>query len=272
MLADSQIKQFYSEGYTIVRDVIPQTKLPEYREAYERMVEKVRAHPGREKYNTRLIQGNDKVCWGCDFLLHPDLYEPAFTDYLNNRKLLTSLGSILGDDLRISGLKAIWSPVRANYDLGWHRDGPKDIYSEDGTQAYIQFNTALYHDESFRLVPGSHLRPLTEEEDTKYRSVEDITNQLVCMLEPGDAMFMHAAVLHRGKASSSTKRRTLHYIIASSDYEVGTKRLNQFKGWYDEMRLDEKLEPAAKKLFDNFFAWQGKTFDDHYYPGLNYKN
>jgi ectoine hydroxylase-related dioxygenase (phytanoyl-CoA dioxygenase family) len=280
MLTEGQLQQFCEDGYVVVKNVIPESKLQEYREAYERMVEKVRTNANPETYNTRLIKSIsdssassddpriDMECWGCDFLLHPDLYEPAFTDYLNNEKLLSSLSSILGNDLRISGLKAIWSPVSIDYDLKWHRDGAKHIYSNDGTQPFIQFNTALYRDESFRLIPGSHRRPLTEQEDAECgTSVALLPGELICILEPGDAMFMHAAVLHRGKAPASTKRRTLHYIIARSDFHVGTKRLFQFKGWYETLRLDEKLAPTAKKLFERFFAWEGKTFDDHYYPG-----
>ncbi|MBW7453307.1 phytanoyl-CoA dioxygenase family protein, partial [Paenibacillus sepulcri] len=173
MLTEEQLDQWYEEGYCIVKDVIPQGELPKYREAFERMVTKVRANPSRERYNTRLVKNIDRKnpnaiseleSWGCDFLLHPDLYEPAFTDYLNNEKLLSSLSSILGSDLRVEGLKALWSPERVDYDLFWHRDGLKEIYSEDGSQKHLQFNTALYRDDSFRLVPGSHRRPLTDAE------------------------------------------------------------------------------------------------------------
>jgi ectoine hydroxylase-related dioxygenase (phytanoyl-CoA dioxygenase family) len=280
MLTEDQVKQFYEEGYVVVKNVIPESKLQEYRDAYERMVEKVRANPSREKYNTRLIKHiaknqtdvSETECWGCDFLLHPDLYEPAFTDYLNNEKLLSALGSILGDDLRVEGLKAIWSPVNITYDLFWHRDGLKEVYSEDGSQKHIQFNTALYHDESFRIVPGSHRRPLTEEELAQVRNGgADLPGQLICTLEPGDAMFMHSMALHRGMTPYTTKRRTLHYILARADLTVGTNLLKQYKGWYEEQKLGENLAPTAKKLFERMFAWEGNTKNDDWYPNLPYK-
>lgn len=280
MLTEEQIRMWYEDGYVVVKNVIPEADLPAYRAAYERMVEKVRANPSRERYNTRLIKhiAKDKPdvdegeCWGCDFLLHPDLYEPAFTDYLNNEKLLSALSSILGDELRVEGLKAIWSPVSVDYDLFWHRDGLKEIYSEDGSQKHIQFNTALYPDDSFRIVPGSHRRPLTEEELAQVRKgVADLPGQVICKLEPGDALFMHSMALHRGKAASTAKRRTLHYILSRKDHPVGTNLLKQYKGWYEEQQLDRQLAPTAKLLFENMFGWEGRTKNDDWYPNLPYK-
>lgn len=281
MLTKEQLDQWYEEGYCVVRNVIPQEELPKYREAFERMVAKVRANPSRERYNTRLVKSIDRKnpneiseleSWGCDFLLHPDLYEPAFTDYLNNEKLLSALSSVLGDDLRVEGLKALWSPEGVDYDLFWHRDGLKEIYSEDGSQKHLQFNTALYRDDSFRLVPGSHRRPLTETELAQVRKgVDDLPNQKICVLEPGDVLFMHSMVLHRGKAPRTDMRRTFHYILARTDHPIGTKLLNQYKGWYEEQRLDEKLAPTARKLFRNFLSWEGRTINDDWYPNLPYK-
>jgi hypothetical protein len=192
-------------------------------------------------------------------LLHPDLYEPEFTDYLNNEKLLSSLASILGKDLRVAGLKAIWSPIHVDYDLIWHRDGPDDIYSEDGSQPHIQFNTALNRDESFRVIRGSHLRPLTELEQAQARvGVEPLPDEVQCVLEPGDVLFMHSKTFHRGRALIGSNRRTLHYIISRTDNPVATSDLLNYRKWYDALLLDGKLAPTAKKLFDNFFSWEGK--------------
>ncbi|MFC0333424.1 phytanoyl-CoA dioxygenase family protein [Paenibacillus sepulcri] len=279
MLTEDQKRTYYEDGVLVIKDMIPSEKLLNYRDAYERMVEKVRAHPNaKEEYNARLIGGKtntespteeeQKEIWGADWLLHPDLYEPEFTDYLENEKLISALQCLLGPDLELYGLKALWSPVNITYDLYWHRDGKQDSYSTDGgiPPGWLQWNTALYREESFHVVKGSHRRPLSEEESTIYGTTKPVANQEVLVLEPGEALFMHQAVLHRGKALSTSKRRAFHYIVARTDFAVGTRRLRQFKEWYDQLNLGQKLGPISKPLFENFFAWEGRTFDDNTYP------
>ena len=280
MLTEVEKKQYYDNGFLILRNMISQNDLPRYQAAFERMVEKVRAYPGRDEYNTRIIgrqnpktgtrsgtSSDELEYWGADWLLHPDLYEPEFTEMLDNERLISSLQCFLGNDLEIYGIKALWSPVKVTYDLDWHRDGDRDTYSQDGVPpGWLQFNTALYREECFRAVPGSHLRPLTDEENAKYGTTEYITHQEICVLEPGDCLFMHQAILHRGMAAPSPKRRSLHTILARTDFAVGTRRLQQFKTWYEEQNLAAKMGPMGRKVFENFFAWEGRTFDDKEYP------
>ena len=101
MLTEEQIRSFYEDGYTVVKNVIAEKELPYYREAFERMVAKVQAKPIRE-YGTRYLseknnQGNldepesrKRETWGCNALLHPDLYEKAFTDFIDKEHLLSA--------------------------------------------------------------------------------------------------------------------------------------------------------------------------------------
>ncbi|MBW7453290.1 phytanoyl-CoA dioxygenase family protein [Paenibacillus sepulcri] len=276
MLTEEEIERYKEDGILVLKGMVPPEKLPEYRNAYERMVEKVQADPDRrKKYGARFIgktnnhsheldEASKAECWGADFLLHPELYEPVFTDYLENERLINSVKSLLGPDIGLYGLKAIWSPASVTYDLRWHRDGRQDVYSTDGgiPPGWLQFNTALYREESFRVVRGSHRRPLTDEENARYGTVEEVAGEEVCALEAGDVMFMHQAVLHRGRADASSRRRALHYILARTDFSVGRRRLEQFKGWYENLGLEEKLGPSSKLLFENFFSWKDKAFDD----------
>ncbi|MBW3622271.1 MAG: phytanoyl-CoA dioxygenase family protein [Armatimonadetes bacterium] len=255
-LTEEQVRQFYDDGYVAVRNVVSEADLPRYRAAYERMVEKVKANPSKE-YGTRIMNGET---WGCNSLLHPDLYEPEFTDYLENETLLSALASILGEDLRVEGLKAIWSDEHMEYDLIWHRDGPDEVYTPDGSQKHIQFNTALYPDKSFRLIPGSHRRPLTEEEQAQSRTGRGpLPGEIVAELEPGDVLFMHSHAFHRGKTEPGVFRRTLHTILARTDKPSNADDLVKYRRWYDALGLDDKLSPTVKRLFDNYFSWEGRV-------------
>jgi ectoine hydroxylase-related dioxygenase (phytanoyl-CoA dioxygenase family) len=249
-LTQEQVQQFYEQGYVVVRKVIADDDIPRYRAAYERVVEKVKANPS-PIYGTRLMKGET---WGCNPLLHPDLYEPEFTEHIGSPILLAALRSILGEELRVAGLKAIWSDVHMEYDLIWHRDGPDDAFTPDGSQEHIQFNTALYPDSCFRLIPGSHRRPLTEQELAQSRTgVASLPGELVASLEPGDALFMHSLLFHRGKAEIGTFRRTLHTILARADKPASLDDVERQRAWYHEQGLDQKLSPVVQQLFTAFF-------------------
>lgn len=259
MLTEEQVQAFYDEGYVVVRGIVAEGDLPHYRAAYERMVEKVAANPSKE-YGTRIMNGET---WGCNALLHPDLYEPAFTDFLDNEKLLSALSSILGPDLRVAGLKAIWSPATVEYDLIWHRDGPNEDYSLDGSQPHIQFNTALYPDASFRLVPGSHRRPLTDAELAQARTgTGPLPGETVCALEPGDALFMHSKTFHRGQCPAGTLRRSFHTILSRTDKPISADELAKYRRWYDALGLEGTLPPRVQRLFDNMLAWEGRGAEE----------
>lgn len=253
-LTQEQRQQFYQEGYVIVRNVIAHDDLPRYRAAYERMVEKVKQKPSPE-FGTRLMKGET---WGCNALLHPELYEPEFTEHITHPRLLAALRAILGPELRVAGLKAIWSDPGMEYDLIWHRDGPDEVYTPDGSQAHIQFNTALYPDQSFRLVPGSHRRPLTPEEQAQARTgVGPLPGELVAAIEPGDALFMHSHAFHRGKSERGVLRRTFHTILAQADKPSPAADVEKHRQWYQALGLENTLEPAARLLFDAYFSSAG---------------
>lgn len=259
-LTDQEKKQFVEEGYVVLRGIIPQDQLGRYRVEFERTVETVRANPKKE-YSVGFF-GDDKSkreTWRSNALLHPDLYQPIYTDFLDSERLLTSVESIVGRGVRIGGLKALWSPETVEYDLIWHRDGNDDDYVPDGSQDYLQFNVAINPDDSFRMVPGSHRRPLTEVERAACRrSTGPLPGELVAKLEPGDVLFMHSRALHRGKASPQSNRRSLHYTLSSAAKPVKQPVIDEHRRWYNELGLAGRLSPQVQALFDNLFAWDGR--------------
>jgi hypothetical protein len=113
-------------------------------------------------------------------------------------------------------------------------------------------------------VPGSHRRPLTEEEQQACanRSTAPITGELVCELDAGDVMFMHSRALHRGKASPDDHRRSLHYTLSSADKPVKQDVIDQHREWYDQLDLGSKISPQVQALFDNLFKWSGRELSE----------
>jgi len=264
-LTQDQLRQFREEGYVVLRGVMEPDRLDTFREQMERLVETVNANPKKE-YNPGFVYSDDKSrkeAWRSNALLHPDLFQPVVTDFLDSPGLLSAVRDVIQDDLRIGGLKALWSPKSLEYDLDWHRDGPNDSYVPDGSQDYLQFNAALYHDASFRMVPGSHARPLTEAEEAECRhGTGPLPGEIVAELDPGDVLFMHSRALHRGKASPDSRRRSLHYTLSAASKPVKQEVIDQHREWYDTLDLGSKISPQVQALFDNLFQWDGKELTE----------
>lgn len=94
---------------------------------------------------------------------------------------------------------------------------------------HIQYNIPLVNDASFELVPGSHLRPRTEEEmrllQVDERS-DGLPGAVVLELEKGDVVFYNHNLIHRGLYrcldEGGRERFTLHGSI--SDAAAGNER------------------------------------------------
>jgi hypothetical protein len=82
---------------------------------------------------------------------------------------------------------------------------------------YVQWNIALYDDDVFWLVPGSHKQPSDEEQ--RRQLLKDPTAQLKggipIALEAGDGVVYPNVVLHWGSFYSTRLRRTLHLSFRS---------------------------------------------------------
>ncbi|MCC5828453.1 MAG: phytanoyl-CoA dioxygenase family protein [Phycisphaeraceae bacterium] len=263
-LSAQEMKQFVEDGYVVLKGVMPESELGRFRVEFERTVEVCRANP-KEEYGVGFVHGSEgkKEPWRSNSMLHPDLYQPVYTDFLDNERLLTSVQSIVGPNLRIGGLKILWSPLTLTYDLHWHRDGRTDQYVPDGTQDYLQFNAALNPDSSFRIVPGTHRRPLNDVElEACRRGVGPLPGELVCPLEPGDVLFMHSRALHRGKADPTSNRRSFHYTLSAAEKPVRQGIVDEHRQWYRQLGLEGKLSARVQALFDNLFAWDGKELTE----------
>lgn len=126
-----------------------------------------------------------------------------------------------------------------DFELRWHRDSvPFDGISTEEeakrlglhdaskrTAHHVQYNMPLYHDTSLVLVPGSHLRPRSIEEQELLAGdpyVRELPNMLIVDLKPGDVVFYDNNVIHRGVYKADAERLTLHGSVG--DVRGGTAR------------------------------------------------
>ena len=131
---------------------------------------------------------------------------------------------------------------------GWHRDvspiegaplkALQADFMENGPR-YTQWNVPLYDDDVLWIVPGSHRRLSTDEENDSFRQdrSKSVPGGMAVELKAGDAVVYTHYLLHTGSNYTTKLRRTLH-----GGHEITTEpRAHEFA---------EALSPWAREIFE----------------------
>ena len=172
--------QFLEEGYVILRHVIPPEMLDAVRTACEKMVDRQRAIWARERAPDAPAGG----VW--ETAAQPRLHLQTTGDQVDaetalaveiwlHENLQGVSSELLGlEDAAVTEMMMMCSPVRDHGPAKWHRDfyppycAPLQSYADDILEngpRYVQWNIPLYDDNVLWVVPKSHIRRNTEEEN-----------------------------------------------------------------------------------------------------------
>ncbi|MFH8566368.1 phytanoyl-CoA dioxygenase family protein [Streptomyces sp. NPDC017988] len=256
---EAHVERFAVQGYTVVRDVFTPDEVAGMLAASERVVGKVRADPSAfgaptvPRYTNRVEGAVDT--WGVDNMFAPNLYEPELGAVFGHRKFMEFSHAVLGPNLRFWAAHLLWSPEFMPYELNWHKDNHEHEHFEpNGKPRHVQFNVCLTDDKSFRAIPGSHRRPLTEvEREAVYaRSTGPLPGEVQVECGPGDVIYMNYHMLHRGSCAPDQFRRTLHMNVQSMEEPTGGQTS------YSYMRHPgylDGIDPALAALMRNSIEW-----------------
>ena len=115
-----------------------------------------------------------------------------------------------------------------------------------------QWNTALYDDDCLLVVPGSHKRPRTAEEQSLMlgNPRDDLPGQKVVRLKAGETVFYDNNILHRAVYPTEPIRQTLHACMGTVEagWERARNILQHDMEWVREVRYDGRLEEMRKNL------------------------
>ena len=155
------------------------------------------------------------------------------------------------EDAGVTEMMMMCNPVRDHGPAAWHRDfspyycAPLQGYTEDIIEngpRYIQWNVPLYDDDVLWVVPGSHLRPETEEETRQLLKDPRVPlpGAQQVELKAGDAVVYTNILLHWGSIYTAKLRRTVHFsyrafggqrirvdLADSGDSSIGADANNQ---------------------------------------------
>lgn len=258
MLTQTQTDRFLDQGYVILGDAVEPRLMAPLREAAARVVRRTRSGEWKPRRATP-----DGDIWGVQDLLHPDLGEPVFTEYMASDPVLEVARDLLGSDLRMGLLNLLVNPERQAFAIGWHRDLLRQEVPPEQEQAelerllreVLQWNTALYDDDCLVIVPGSHRRAASpEERDAQFRSpMEPLPHQEVVELKAGQGVYYNNMLIHRGIYPAGRPRATLHAAL--------TPTTNPLRLYYDavpwmaEPRFRATLPPPLLPLHDRWLEF-----------------
>ena len=221
--------EFLETGYLIVKEAVPRDKLERVRQAYETLVNRQ-----RENWKAERAAGDPPGgVWETGAQPRLQLSRaplvnqidpetaPAVEVWLeeNIHGVSTELLGIA--DGAVTEMMMMCNPVRDHGPAKWHRDlhpidtAPLQGYIDDiveGGPRYVQWNIPLYDDSVLWVVPGSHLRLNTPEENEVMLTDPPgpLPTGVQTHLEAGDGVVYILPILHWGSNYSPKMRRTVH--------------------------------------------------------------
>jgi ectoine hydroxylase-related dioxygenase (phytanoyl-CoA dioxygenase family) len=257
-LTSAELEQFTNNGYVVVEGAVEPHLLEPLRAAAARVTGKTRS--GEWPHNG---DAGDGDIWGVNHLLHPDLSEPVFAQWLASDPVLDIAAQLLSPSLRLFLVAMFVDPAKRDFAFGWHRDGlRRELPPEEELailarpQDSVQWNTALYDEACFLVVPGSHRRAATaEERDIQFRRpMEAMPDEITVPLQAGQAVYYHAQLLHRNLNPAGRRRATLHAILHRHPSDEALPFHYQFVNWLETPAVRDTLPPRLHPLFDNWLA------------------
>ena len=232
MLMSSLQSQFLDNGYIIV-DVLDDAELASFRKTMADLLDVELSADDTDHHSSSFQHLGDEIK---DFgrenrqyyfhLLTKPGTEPIHHAFYHP-KILKIVEELLGPDLIINNASILAANKGVKYDLGWHRDViqiPQDeidedyLYSKTRFHNSCQINLPLYEENALWIVPGSHNRVNTPEENgifggSKHYSPpsQDMPGAMVVELKAGQAVLYNNNLIHRGYTQEvKVPRRTIH--------------------------------------------------------------
>lgn len=258
--------EFLEQGFVILRNVIPPSQIENLRQSYETLVGKQRVVWARER------QLDDPPGGQWEMRPQPRLHihrmgnqcdeetNTAFELWLHENVQGVSSYLLAEEDVPVADMMLMCNPVRDRGPAAWHRDfaasrtAPLQAYTDDILEngpRYVQWNISLYDDDVLWVIPGSHVRRATEEENESMRQNPraPVPGGVQTHLQAGDGVAYIMPILHWGSNYSTKLRRTIH---------GGFARLTHYadKTWF------KYLSPKSQETFARWDQRSKKYVDD----------
>ena len=269
------VEQFMEDGFVILRNVIDQDDLDSLRAGAEIMVQREWPDGVPDGHFQPMMKG---------FRQHVDDSTAHMMELLVNENTLGVARQLMprAEFVCPQYLFMILNPTREMGPWFWHRDfnpitkGPLEGMVRDfeaNGPASVQMNIALYDDKVLWVVPGSHKRRNTDEENAQLASVPHsyehgqqpqgekrhtpLPNSICADLKAGDAVIYKNTILHW--ASDYTSKVMRRCIL------LGYRCFSGPRFYYEGLPLDlgftKYLSPQSCEVFERGVALHNGELD-----------
>lgn len=278
--------RFLEAGYLVVKEAVPRDKLEQVRAAYETLVDRQREIWKAERAPDEPPGGQWEVARQPRLNLStPSLVQrldpetaPAVEVWLEENIRGVSAALLDEPTAAVTQMVMMCSPVRDHGPAQWHRDlhpidtAPLQGYIDDILEAgprYIQWNIPLYDDSILWVVPGSHIRLNTSEENVVMGEDprQPLPGGVQTHLEAGDGVVYILPILHWGSNYSTLLRRTVHGGFATHTgiddlsfvQHLSREAADTFEGFVQQStRMRQHTESALKAVI----AGDGRAYKE----------
>ncbi len=252
--------EFLEQGFIILRQVIPPDQLEALRRSHETLVERQRLVWTRERDPDDPPGGQWETSnqprlaidqMGAE---HDESTANTIELWLHENLQGVSSHLLAEDDAPVTEMMMMCNPVSDRGPAAWHRDfypplnAPLMAYADDILESgprYVQWNIPLYDDDVLWVIPGSHIRCNTaEENETIARDPRvPVAGGVQTHLNAGDGVAYILPILHWGSNYSTRIRRTVHGGFARLTHNTDTSWMKY-------------LSPPA---LETFSRWQERS-------------
>tara|TARA_Y100000588_G_scaffold366229_1_gene431709 strand:- start:10066 stop:11280 length:1215 start_codon:yes stop_codon:yes gene_type:complete len=263
-------EQLIENGYIILKDVVPPSELQRLRDTFETLLD-------RQKEVWRAERKPDDPPGGVyESSSQPRVFFNEVVDdgtaaaagfCLHENTLGVSRQLMNGPEAGVALMALMCSPVEDHGPQHWHRDMNPELLAPlgglqtellEGGISHTQWNIPLYDDSVFWIVPGSHRRPNTPEEQG--RLVTDdrtpLPGSIPVELNAGDGVVYSNLLLHWGSNYSTKLRRTIH--LGYRSFEGPTLSYVGHNYWRDDVT---RLPGDVGRGFQKFVCLDNHRWD-----------
>lgn len=266
--------QFERDGY-VIADIFTASEVDHFRQIMDQLLSERKQTDDTEVHSAKLQHLGDEIRdFGSEsrqyyfHLLTKTGTEPIHSAF-HQEKILNIVEKLLGPDLIVNNASILAYNPGVTYKLGWHRDViqiPEDeiedrLFSKDRFHNSVQINLPLIRESALEIVPGSHNRPNTPEEDAAFAGTKhyapvdaEMPNGMRVNLKAGQAVLYNNNLIHRGYSTDpELMRRTLHMGYHSAT-KAPTWHFYLLNGGLLTPEYLETLSPRMHSMMDDYLA------------------
>lgn len=201
-LTPEQIDCFNTQGFLVLRGLIPAEMVEELCRGYDEAVAGWYDVPGWKVHSDEILQ-----------LSNPFRNIPSWRDHRYMARIVGAAKQLLGDDIEYRYDQLIYKPPNNPVELLWHQDagyGWKGMANYRSGTCWLALSDVTADMGALQFIPGSHMQGIAEHVDATHKN--PINAALEVLVDQSEAVRVEYsagdATIHHG--------RTLHYTSGNS--------------------------------------------------------